>query len=116
MCWVCCRQLHVSGVTGARLANRQPSVVAAVQGSLLSMHTPAVLTFLHLLAAAAVQLVLAANGVLPTPQVSSGAAKGALVAAATSSLQVCVRDAVSCVQTLLLLCCITPSSSSCSST
>lgn len=58
------------------------------QGSLLSMHTPAVLTFLHLLAAAALQLALVANNVLPAPQLSAAAAKGALVPSMVSALQV----------------------------
>lgn len=58
------------------------------QGSLLSMHTPAVLTFLHLLAAAALQLVLVANNLLPAPQLSAAAAKGALVPSVVSALQV----------------------------
>jgi hypothetical protein len=54
------------------------------------MHTPAVLTFLHLLAACLLQLVLVAWGVLPPPQVSAAAAKGALLPAAITALQVCM--------------------------
>jgi hypothetical protein len=54
------------------------------------MHTPAVLTFLHLLAACLLQLVLVAWGVLPPPQVSAAAAKGALLPAAFTALQVCM--------------------------
>ena len=52
------------------------------------MHTPAVLTFLHLLAAVLLQLVLVANGVLQPPQLSAAAVKGAVMPAVTSGLQV----------------------------
>lgn len=57
------------------------------------MHTPAVLAFLHLLAECLLQLVLVAWGVLPPPQVSAAAAKGALLPAAFTALQVCMEVA-----------------------
>lgn len=52
------------------------------------MHTPGVLAFLHLLAAAVVQLVLAAWQVTEPPHMSSKAVKGSLVQATSSGVQV----------------------------
>ncbi|WIA39823.1 hypothetical protein OEZ86_005876 [Tetradesmus obliquus] len=59
-----------------------------IKGALNSMHTPGVLAFLHLLAAAVVQLVLAAWQVTEPPQMSSKAVKGSLVQATFSGVQV----------------------------
>lgn len=59
-----------------------------MQGALISMHTPAVLTFLHLLSAAALQLLLASYGLLEQPKIASSAAKGAAVHACINGLQV----------------------------
>jgi hypothetical protein len=56
----------------------------------MSMHTPAVLTFLHLLSAGLMQLLLVAWGAVPAPHVSAAAAKGALEPAAVCALQVWV--------------------------
>lgn len=63
------------------------------QNCLTAMHTPAVLTFLHLLAAALLHLVLVWWGVLPAPQLSAAAAKGASLPAAIAALQVSCRMA-----------------------
>jgi hypothetical protein len=60
----------------------------AMQGALNSMHTPGVLTFLHLLTAAILQLVLAAWQVVETPQISAKAAKGGSLLALLNGLQV----------------------------
>eukprot|EP00775_Hariotina_reticulata_P010669 gene10669-10828_t len=57
-------------------------------GALISMHTPAVLTFLHLLAALLMQLTLVSNNFIPPPHISIAAAKGALVPATLNTLQV----------------------------
>jgi hypothetical protein len=54
------------------------------------MHTPAVLTFLHILSAGLMQLLLVAWGAVPAPHVSAAAAKGAIIPAAVSALQVCM--------------------------
>jgi hypothetical protein len=62
--------------------------VLAVQGALNSMRTPGVLAFLHLLAAAILQLVLAAWQILESPQISTKATKGASVQALLNGVQV----------------------------
>lgn len=102
---------------GAWLERNRPLLLAAgfvvaqggswvlMKGSLLSMHTPAVLTFLHLLAAAALQLALVANNVLPAPQLSAAAAKGALVPSMVSALQLLlVMGVLEHTSVFLLLC------------
>lgn len=58
------------------------------QGALISMHTPAVLTFLHLVTALLMQLALVSNNVISPPHISTAAAKGALVPATLNALQV----------------------------
>jgi hypothetical protein len=52
------------------------------------MHTPAVLTFLHMLAAGALHLVAVAYHLLPPPQLSSVTLKGAAVHVPLATLQV----------------------------
>jgi hypothetical protein len=52
------------------------------------MHTPGVLAFLHMVTAALMQLVLASWHILEQPQISAKAAKGSLVQATLTGLQV----------------------------
>lgn len=79
-----------------------------LKNCLTAMHTPAVLTFLHLLAAALLHLALVWWGVLPAPQLSAAAAKGASLPAAIAALQLLlVTWALEHASVFLLLCWVT---------
>ena len=64
------------------------AVVCAVQGALISMHTPAVLTFLHMLVACIAHLLAVSYLNVPAPQLTSQTWKGAPVHVTLSALQV----------------------------
>jgi hypothetical protein len=59
-----------------------------MQGALNFMQTPGVLAFLHLLAAAVLQLVLASWQLVDQPKISAKAVKGSLVQSTLNGVQV----------------------------
>lgn len=68
--------------------SRLSQLLDAPQGCVISMNTPAVLTFLHMLAAVLVQWILTAYDVLEAPHISMYSLKGSAMPTVLHALQV----------------------------
>eukprot|EP00877_Chromochloris_zofingiensis_P009819 jgi/Chrzof1/5090/Cz15g11030.t1 len=72
----------------------QASSWVLIKGCVISMNTPAVLTFLHMLAAVLVQWILTAYDVLEAPHISMYSLKGSAMPTVLHALQVLLTCAV----------------------